>query len=345
MRIVALPGPFGLLAFVLSLMAAAALTAGCAQRAEVHEKKAARLEKARDDLFSLSFPSETEGWACGRHGIILHTSDGGQTWKPQSSGTDATLSSICFTDLQNGWAVGARGTILHTHDGGLTWESQESPVESFHMRVVFLSSRKGFIASEHTHILATEDGGRNWTVRFRDEDFILRSLSFGDPLHGWAVGEFGCIYSTADGGRRWEKQAGTYEIDSETGDLKGEGFLFDVVAIDRQTVWAVGIQGTVKQTADGGRTWRNVDVGAGTAPLFCIAHDGSDTLMVAGKGICLLSSDRGKTWTRVHFAPSIRYGWVHHIARLGSTGLAAACGEGGSIYRKLPAGVWNGIAY
>lgn len=50
------------------------------------------------DLFSVSFPSKNEGWACGRWGTILHSSDGGETWAPQQSGTDYTLSSTSFVD-------------------------------------------------------------------------------------------------------------------------------------------------------------------------------------------------------------------------------------------------------
>ena len=46
--------------------------------------------KANDDLFSVTFPTEKEGWACGRYGTILHTSDGGATWSPQASGTTFT---------------------------------------------------------------------------------------------------------------------------------------------------------------------------------------------------------------------------------------------------------------
>ena len=76
----------------------------------------------QDDLVSVSFPTETDGWACGRYGTILHTSDGGTTWRPQSSGTKFTLSGICFVDTKNGWAVGNKGTIVHTSDGGETWE-------------------------------------------------------------------------------------------------------------------------------------------------------------------------------------------------------------------------------
>ena len=80
--------------------------------------------RPHDDLFSVSFSTEAKGWACGRWGTILHTSDGGKTWAAQHSGTDFTLTGIYFVNEVLGWAVGAEGTILHTGDGGRTWEKQ-----------------------------------------------------------------------------------------------------------------------------------------------------------------------------------------------------------------------------
>jgi len=74
----------------------------------------------KEDLFSVTFPAGTDGWACGRFGTVLHTSDGGKTWVRQDTQTDYTLSSIHFTDNKNGWAVGDEGAIIHTEDGGKT---------------------------------------------------------------------------------------------------------------------------------------------------------------------------------------------------------------------------------
>ncbi|MBI5439937.1 MAG: hypothetical protein HY900_01865, partial [Deltaproteobacteria bacterium] len=84
--------------------------------------------RIQDDLFSVSFPTASQGWAVGRWGTVLHTADGGTTWEKQKTGVDDTLASVSFVDAQNGWAVGDRGTILHTANGGKTWEKQKSPV-------------------------------------------------------------------------------------------------------------------------------------------------------------------------------------------------------------------------
>jgi len=63
----------------------------------------------------------TMAWAVGLHGVLVATTDGGQIWQPQASGTPYTLEAVHFTDPQHGWAVGEANTILRTTDGGQTW--------------------------------------------------------------------------------------------------------------------------------------------------------------------------------------------------------------------------------
>jgi photosystem II stability/assembly factor-like uncharacterized protein len=300
--------------------------------------------KRHDDLISVSFPTEDDGWACGRYGTILHTSDGGATWRPQSSGTAFTLSGICFVDTKNGWAVGNKGTILHTSDGGETWEKQESPIDYFHMDVTFLDAEKGFVVSERTHILATNDGGKTWEIGFEDEDYILKSISFCDDQHGWVAGEFGHTYHTRDGGKTWVKQAGLYEMDWDTGFITGDNFLFDVVAVDPKTAWTVGILGTVKRTTDGGETWEEVPLGLPKVQLYSIASDRAGTMVIAGNGLCVISTDGGAEWQPAEFEPTIEYGWIYDLDALGP-GRFAACGDEGVIYVKSPESNWTRIEY
>lgn len=300
--------------------------------------------RARDDLFSVTFPTEKEGWACGRYGTILHTADGGQTWSPQSSGTTFTLSGISFSDAKNGWAAGNKGTILHTSDGGRTWTQQVSPVDYFHMDVVALSPTKGFVTSERTHILVTNDGGKTWEIGFEDEDYILKSISFCDDQHGWTVGEFGHTYHTKDGGETWEKQAGFYEMDWDTGFIRGDDFLFDVVAVDPNTAWAVGILGTVKRTTDGGETWEKVSLDLPKVQLYSITSDGAGMITIGGNGLCVFSTDAGATWQPARFEPTIEYGWIYGMGGRGP-GQVVACGDEGMIYRTGSEDNWKRTDY
>ena len=297
-----------------------------------------------DDLFAVSFPNEKEGWACGAWGVIWHTRDGGRTWKAQKSETDSTLSSIFFIDPQTGWAVGNEGTILHTSDGGQNWARQESPVTFFHRDVFFVTPSTGWIASEKTHILTTKDGGKTWQVQFSDEAYNLVAIAFSDEKHGWTVGEYGFTYHTDDGGNNWVHQAGYFRVSDETGDIETGVFLFDVVALDAKTGVAVGADGVVTRTEDGGKTWNRLDAGIPKALFFGAAYDGMDTIVIGGKGAYLYSTDRGQSWEEILLSPPMAYRWLYGFDEIGA-GRFAAVGEEGAIYLSTSPGSLQRINY
>ncbi|MFI5252505.1 MAG: WD40/YVTN/BNR-like repeat-containing protein [Bacteroidota bacterium] len=66
------------------------------------------------------------GWAVGDGGVILHTSNYGNSWVKQYSGVNVTLNSVHFADSLYGWVSGDAGTILSTTDGGNTWINKQS---------------------------------------------------------------------------------------------------------------------------------------------------------------------------------------------------------------------------
>ncbi len=52
------------------------------------------------------------------NGTILKTTNGGDVWFVQASGTTYALVSVHFVNSQTGYAVGAGGIILKTTNGG-----------------------------------------------------------------------------------------------------------------------------------------------------------------------------------------------------------------------------------
>jgi photosystem II stability/assembly factor-like uncharacterized protein len=293
------------------------------------------------DLFSVSFPNNHQGWACGRWGTVLHTEDGGKSWVHQGSGTDYTLTSITFTDTQNGWAVGDGGTIIHTEDGGKSWMKQKCPVDYYLMGACFVNDQQGWAVTEWTTILHTEDGGKNWEVQFRGaEDYILKSVSFCDPLNGWAVGEYGYTYHTSDGGLTWEHQAGSFALSEEVFELVGENTLFNAFAVDPMTAWAVGIDGYVTKTIDGGATWQKVTANVPKTQLFGIATDGKGTVIIGGSGLLIVSSDGGRSFCDPKINPPVKYGWMYGIAQRGTEGFVAVGSESWIYLSGNKGGSW-----
>lgn len=284
------------------------------------------------DLFSVTFPSEAEGWACGRFGTILHGTEGGLKWTHQNSGTRRTLSQVDFVDTKSGWVVGDKGTILHTDDGGKTWVKQESPVDVFLMGIDFVDAEKGWAVGGNTTILHTADGGKTWKIQFQDDDYYLKRVSFCDDRNGWAVGEFGYTFHTVDGGETWEHQAGFFEISDETGQIEGDVFRFDVLAVDPMTAWVVGIDGYVRKTLDGGENWLDVTQ-ASNVPrqqIFTIESI-RDRVFIGGNRLLLASTDGGQTFNAPSVKPAVTYGWIYDIAPRGKGGFVAV-GKEGWIY-------------
>jgi len=80
------------------------------------------------EINDMVFTDSLHGWAVGedgtRHGVIIATSDGGETWIPQKQDLSAPLNTVHFLE-GIGWAVGYNGLILKTEDG-VTWDENSA---------------------------------------------------------------------------------------------------------------------------------------------------------------------------------------------------------------------------
>src|SRR5205809_7929077 len=79
-----------------------------------------------NNLRGTSFVDANTGTVVGEYGTIVRTTDGGNSWTVQASGTTETLWAVSFTDANNGTAVGEAGTIGGTTDEGDHWGTQPS---------------------------------------------------------------------------------------------------------------------------------------------------------------------------------------------------------------------------
>src|SRR6266536_2308517 len=83
-----------------------------------------------NNLRGASFVDASTGTVVGEYGTIVRTTDGGNSWTIQTSGTTQTLWAVSLTDATNGTAVGGTiggSTILKTTDGGDTWVPEPNP--------------------------------------------------------------------------------------------------------------------------------------------------------------------------------------------------------------------------
>ena len=235
-------------------------------------------------LHSVAFPTAELGWAVGAEGIILHTSDCGDSWRRQTSGVTRDLRSVAFATAQLGWAVGEGGVILHTADGGQIWMRQECPSFSSLYSVAFPTFERGCAVGGSRVVVHTQDGGRTWRPS-SGLPSALTSVVFVTPESGWAVGTRGTIVHTRDGGVTWEKQTSGHN-----------GALHSVSFASGELGWAVGDGGVILHTHDAGMTWKSLDSEISDALIDVSFPTAEMGWAVGVDGVILRTENGGKTW-------------------------------------------------
>ena len=127
-----------------------------------------------DHLRAVSMTDSLTATAVGNSGKILRSTDGGDTWSPQISGTLNDLFAVSFVDAMTGAVVGAQGTVLYTIDGGSTWTPQVSGTTEWLFGVGFLDASRGVAVGGNGLALITTNGGAYWSSEFTPAQYNLR---------------------------------------------------------------------------------------------------------------------------------------------------------------------------
>ncbi|MDH7460182.1 YCF48-related protein [Chitinophagaceae bacterium 26-R-25] len=165
-------------------------------------------------LYSLCFTDSQTGYAVGGKsscsgsgcippgGIILKTSDGGQTWNKVYSSTKwLEISSVYFANKTLGFCVGG-STVFKTENGGQSWSEYEVPNLGGQMvNVRFSDTQKGYIACTFGKLLTTSDGGTTWQQVNQNINQALFSVAaLGSTVY---ISGSDKIMKSTDGGTSW----------------------------------------------------------------------------------------------------------------------------------------------
>jgi len=229
-------------------------------------------------------------WAGGHDGVIVHSADGGQTWRRQrvapwsADNTDPShgvpVLDILFTDAQHGFAVGAYSLMLVTSDGGVTWDTRQVSV-----------------GGAAPVAKAAEPEGEDWT--FSSDQLALSDES--DPHFNAIaqtgsgamvlVGERGTSRGPTDGGATWSKGAFPYQ-----------GSMFGVLAWEGEHILAYGLRGNVYESDNLGASWRKVDTGGSVSLLGGQALANGGAVLVGANGLVLTRKDGASPFVASTFA-------------------------------------------
>jgi len=194
------------------------------------------------DLTAAYFATDSQGWAVGHDGVVLHTSDGGDSWVKQfdglmaeamltehfeklaaqddpvgermlpeialnyANGPEQALLDVWFDDAKNGFVAGSFGSLFATHDGGKTWESWVEKVDAdqlYHYNAIRRIGGDLYIASEQGMVFKLDPQQQRFVQKDTGYVGSFFSLAGGDDTV-IAFGLRGAAYRSTDAGESWE---------------------------------------------------------------------------------------------------------------------------------------------
>jgi photosystem II stability/assembly factor-like uncharacterized protein len=320
-------------------------------------------------LVAINFFDINNGWLVGHQGRIFKTTNGGSEWIDQSTGHRGGLQAVKFANPQTGWIVGYYGTILKTSDFGNTWVTQRTSLFPDLIKSLFVfdvnnvwassyqTSDGGTTWTESSHSTAqsiyfvnqnvgwtisgrlvsqTTDRGTSWTVSSAPSSNLL-DVFFINEQTGWVVGEgsvpdrLAKVFKSTDGGKTFVEQIITDLILAKSKSLTSVKF------IDSQNGWAVGEEGTIIKTTNGGINWQQIGGNPiisqwliTTVDLNEIFVIDKNNLWIAGDyGTVLFTTDGGNTW---HIDLSITFNYFSGLYFI-DPNTAIFVGGGGTILK------------
>jgi photosystem II stability/assembly factor-like uncharacterized protein len=173
----------------------------------------------------------SKGWIAGWGGVILHSSDNGDTWTAQRTGTTVSLESIFFIDEEHGWSAGWNGAILRTDDAGKNWTYVRTSAATWSLNAVyFRDPLNGWAVGILGQLLRSQDGGKTWVKQDVPTRSAFQSIYFDGAGRGYVMGGDIMLFSE-DGGDNWTLR-----------EIGARRFLERVLPY-RQGLWAVGPSG------------------------------------------------------------------------------------------------------
>ncbi len=225
---------------------------------------------------------------------------------------------VAYTDAAGTQYVGGSVGILFSRVPGGPWQVQRVASTEFVLGIWGTSSGDLFVA---VGSLLLQREGNNWLpVAIPGGGATLLSMKGIDDQHAWVTGTGGTILYLEGG--EW-KRAQVPVADEVWG----------IAALDASRLTAVGQNGVILESDDGGRTWSTVPSPT-TATLFSVTADAGGRMVAVGADGTVLLRD-GDTWER-SVAPTTQA--LFEVTSEGGNSFLAA-GNGGTLLRG------NGITW
>ncbi|MCK5145911.1 hypothetical protein KAR48_04095 [bacterium] len=260
-------------------------------------------------LSAIDFVNENVGWAVGDSGTIIHTNDGGITWKKQESAVSFDFRDTQFLNESVGWVVGSNNTALKTTNGGREWSIIKFKSDTLKtlMSLHFIDSKTGWIVDNWSGIWHTTDGGDSWSAQESGTHWAITAVQFFNKDEGWAITTNNIALHTINGGNTWESILIPSENDHVT------VVCIEIFFIDKEYGWMAGwyagaapALNPVYYTSDSGLYW-TTQIKIPCSGINSIVFLDRKIGWIAGRGKILFTFDGGNSWNIQHEADDAVY--------------------------------------
>lgn len=233
------------------------------------------------DLVQVRFRDERNGWIVGHDALVMHTTDGGDSWQVQLDGRRLlTLLNAYYGPRAE---KGDESAALVLKEVAMAASTSATPdvLAAPFLDVMFNEHGSGFAVGAFGMLLHSTDNGQNWEPWIERSDNDRRMHLYGLAEHAgtfYIGGEQGLLLRLDGQQQRFVKIDTPYT-----------GTYFGVRAFDHLLL-AYGLRGNLFASRDDGQQWQPVETHLNSS-LVSIVEQGN-ALIVVSQGGQLVSVDR-----------------------------------------------------
>lgn len=231
------------------------------------------------DLVAVYFPTPKMGWAVGHDGVVLHSQDGGQSWRKQFDG--ATANRLMQERYQSRQEHGdPQAAALLKEAQQLVQSGPDLPL----LDVWFKNEHEGYVVGAFNSIFRTQDGGQHWEplndLTDNPKRLHLYSIrGYGDELY--IAGELGLLLRLNRTTQRFEALPSPYN-----------GTFFGLI-VEADRVLAFGLRGHAFASTDQGMNWNALQTGTNTSFAGGVALADGKVILLTQSGELLACPPAG----------------------------------------------------
>lgn len=227
--------------------------------------------------------------------LVLRSVDDGQTWTAVAAAQgrnrlQPVQPGVVLAWSGSGVVPNPDGQLLRSADGGQTWTDLGTVFPRGTGSFAVGGAPVVFAADTTADVWRSLDAGATWSLVF-DAPFVGFStfpIQAPDAATVYLAYGHGGIWKSSDGGASFDQISNGFGQD-----------LTDVDRLGPEALVAVGIDGTVLRTEDGGQNWNLIEDGVESYhDLAAVqALDPANVLTVTSRGLVLASVDGARTWS------------------------------------------------